>query len=635
MKITAFVALLCGFFPLAVEAQVFDTSGNGNLKGDYFVRQVVTANLDPSTSAIGRGFSLTGVMTFDGAGTYSFAGQLMDTQAGTTARKFSSSGGLYSLAANGLVQIQNPIDATDTEYGAIAGVGPLAIIASATEGNYRDLFVAIAAGSAASNSSLNGAYQTGFIDFLEANASQVRDGYATLTSTGSGSFGDITVSGAMANEGSNNVQQTFTGVTYSITAPNGSGTITFPTATTPLGALASGQKTLYISSDGNLLLAGDPNGFDILVGVKSSTGAASNKMFQGTYVSAGLENDAFDVVDGNNFIDSFYGSTLALGDQGTLVSHLRLAFFDETPYDYTTDGLFNFASDGTYNDGTYRHVLASNGQVDLQVGTGAFYSLTLSLLPPVTPVLVPAGAGVLSPYGIFNGASYAPFTNPVAPGELVTLFGTNLSTSTQTASFPLPFTLGGTKVTVNGRPAPLSFVSASQVNIQIPYATSEAYATVQVITNGKPSNGITLYTNLSAPGVFTLTSNDGTFPPGVGPAAALHADYSLVTADNPAKAGETLQLFVTGLGSVTPAVADGVPAPSNPLSFVDDFVSVDILDQNLVDSQANVSFAGLAPGFAGLYQINFEVPSGVASGLAYLNVGTLEAYTSQAKLYMQ
>lgn len=635
MKITAYVALLCGLFCLAVEAQVFDTSGNGSLTGDYFVRQVVTANLDPSTSAIGRGFSLTGVMTFDGAGTYSFAGQLMDTQKGTTARKFSTSGGLYSVASNGLVQIQNPIDATDTEYGAIAGVGPLAIVASATEGNYRDLFVAIAAGSAASNSSLNGTYQTGFIDFLQANASQVRDGYTTLTSTGSGSLGDITMNGAMANEGSNDVQQTFAGVTYSITEPNGSGTITFPTAATPLGALVSGQKTLYISSDGNLLLAGDPNGFDILVGVKSSTGAASNKMFQGTYVSAGLEDDAFDVVDGNNFIDSFYGSTLALGDQGALVSHLRLAFFDETPYDYTTDGSFNFASDGTYNDGTYRHVLASNGQVDLQVGTGAFYSLTLSLLPPAMPVLVEAGAGVLDAFGVLNGASYAPFTNPVAPGELVTLFGANLATSTQTASFPLPFTLGGAKVTVNGRPAPLSFASASQVNIQIPYATSESYATVQVITNDKPSNKITLYTNLSAPGVFTLTSSDGSYPPGVGPAAALHADYSLVTADNPAKAGETLQLFVTGLGSVTPPVADGVPAPTNPLSMVDDFVSVDILDQNLVDSQANVSFAGLAPGFAGLYQINFEVPSGVASGLAYVNVGTLEAYTSQAKLYIQ
>ncbi len=635
MKITAFVAFLCGFFSLAVEAQVFDTSGNGNLKGDYFVRQVVAANLDPSTSAIGRGFSLTGVMTFDGAGTYSFAGQLMDTEAGTTARKFSSSGGLYSVASNGLVHIQNPIDATDTEYGAIGGVGPLAIVASATEGNYRDLFIAIQAGSAASNSSLNGTYQTGFIDFLDANASQVRDGYTALTSTGSGSFGDITVNGAMANESSNNVQQTFTGVTYSITAPNGSGTIVFPTAATPLGALVNGQKTLYMSLDGNLLLAGDPNGFDILVGVKSSTSAASNKMFQGTYVSAGLENDAFDVVNGNNFIDSFYGSTLALGDQGALVSHSRLAFFDQTPYDYTTDGSFNFASDGTYNDGTYRHVLASNGQVDLQVGTGAFYSLTLSLLPPATAVPIPAGAGVLDAFGIFNGASYAPFTNPVAPGELVTLFGTNLSSSTQTAGFPLPPTLGGTKVTVNGRPAPLSFVSPSQVNIQIPYATSESYATVQVITNDKPSNKITLYTNLSAPGVFTLTSSDGSFPPGVGPAAALHSDYSLVTADNPAKAGETLQLFVTGLGAVTPSVADGVPAPLSTLSLVNDFVSVDILDQNLVDSQANVSFAGLAPGFAGLYQINFVVPSGVASGLAYLNVGTLEAYTSEAKLYMQ
>jgi len=158
---------------------------------------------------------------------------------------------------------------------------------------------------------------------------------------------------------------------------------------------------------------------------------------------------------------------------------------------------------------------------------------------------------------------------------------------------------------------------------------------VQVSNNGQLSNQVTLYTNASAPGVFTLTNNGGTFAPGIGPAAVLHADYSLVTPENPARAGETLQLYVTGLGAVTPAVANGVGAPSNPLSQVTDDVFIDILDQNLVNSEASVAFAGLAPGFAGLYQVNFVVPSGIASGVAYLNLATDEAYTSEAKLYMQ
>jgi Flp pilus assembly pilin Flp len=240
---TAFVAILCAPLTMPAGAQTFDTRGNGSLKGDYFVRQVVTTQLDPSTSAIGRAFSLTGVMTFDGKGNYTFAGQMVDTQAGSTATPYSTSG-VYSAASNGLAQIQNPLDATDTEYGAIAGLGPLAIIASAKEGRYHDLFVAIAAGSPASNNTVNGSYQTGFIDFLQANASQVRDGHYTLTSTGNGALGSVTVSGAMANQGSNDVQQTFAGVTYSITAANGSGTIPFPTSATPLAALVSGPKTL-------------------------------------------------------------------------------------------------------------------------------------------------------------------------------------------------------------------------------------------------------------------------------------------------------------------------------------------------------------------------------------------------------
>ncbi|MGP0072875.1 MAG: hypothetical protein ACLPWF_13200 [Bryobacteraceae bacterium] len=630
-------------FALTVSArtQTFDTSGNENLKGDYFVRQVIAADLDPMTSAIGRAYSLTGVMTFDGQGNYSFIGQMMDTQSGSTAKPYTASG-IYSVASDGLALIQNPIDSQQTEHGAIAGLGPTAIIASATEGNYRDLFVAIEAGSSASNSTVSGSYQAGFIDFLEGNASQVRDGYATLTSAGSGGFGNVTVNGAMANETNASVQQTLNAVTYSITG-NGSGTLTFPTSTTPLAALVSGQKTLYVSSDGNLLLAGDPNGFDILVGMKSGSAPASNSMYQGTYFSAGLGNNLAGAAPGSNDINSFYGSTLALGDQGAGVSHFRMAYFGQSPYDFTTNIAFNFAADGTYNDGTYQYLLAANGQAELQVGTGSIYALILEIVSPSVPLLTQGPA--IFPAKIFNAGNYAPITNPVAPGEFITIFGANLAAAPQSANVPLPTILGGVKVTVNGRPAPISFVSPTHVNILIPYATvsanavSQSYATLQVFTNGAGSNQVMLYANLSAPGVFALTNNDGTFAPGIGPAAVLHADYLLVTAEHPATAGETLLLYVTGLGAVTPPVADGAAAPSNPPSTVNDSVSVDILSLdilgNYLDSTAVVAFAGLAPGFAGLYQVNFTVPSGVTSGTAYVNVSTNEGTTSEALLYIQ
>ena len=633
--------IFCAALAISAAAQTFDTSGNGKLNGDYFVRQVVTTDLDTNTSAIGRAVSLIGIMTFDGNGNYKFTGQITDTQAGTSGAAYSTTG-VYAVESNGLAQIQDPIDNTDTEYGAIAGVGPVAIVASATEGIYNDVFVAIQAGAGSSNSSVSGSYTIGFLDFLQANASQVRDGYYTVTSAGNGSFGTVKVNGAMANQGNHNVTQTFSGVTYSITSGEGAGALTFPTASTPLTALVSGQKTFYVSSDGNLLLGGDPSGFDLIIGIKSLSGSAANSMYAGTYFAAALENDASDVADGNNDIDSFYGSTLALGSQtdtafpgaGATISHERLTYFDESAFDYTTDGSFNFASNGTYNDGTYQYVLGAGGQAVLLVGTGSFYSLSLNLLAQASQ---PTGV-FIDPLKIFNAASYAPITNSVAPGEYVTIFGANLSSETESASsLPLSTTLGKVQVTVNGRLAPLGYVSPTQINLLIPFETVEAFATFQVTNNNVKSNQVTAYTNLTSPGVFTLTNLGGTYPAGIGPAAVLHADYSLVTSASPAVAGETLLLYLTGLGAVTPAVADGAAGPSSPLSTATETgsIGIDVLDSTGVDMNATVSFAGLAPLYVGLYQINFVVPSGLASGLAYVDVSTNEAYTSEAKLFVQ
>jgi len=608
----------------------FDNSGNGTLSGPYFVRQVLAANIDANSSAIGRAVSIAGIMTFDGNGNYSFTGQMVDSSTGSTASSYSIRG-IYAVQSNGLMQIQNPIDTMQIDYGGVAGIGPSAIVASATEtnGTYNDVFVAIPVSSGTSN--LQASYQMGFIDFLQGNASQVRDGYFSLTASGSGAFSSTTVNGAMANQGSTPGTQSISGITYSLT--NGSGTLTFPTSSSPLSALVSGPKSFAVSSDGNLLLAGSAGGFDLMVGIKALSGAASNSMFQGTYYNAALENDASGLSNGTNFVDSFYGSTLALG-QGNLISHMRLDYFDSLSYDNTLDGIYAFTSSGTYNDGDFLTTLGAGGQAALQVGLNDFYTLSVNFQAKQYTGTAP----FINPLEIWNAANFAPITNAVAPGEFVSIFGTNLASTTQTAqNFPLPTNLGSVQVMVNGVAAPIDYVSATQINFVMPFATPIfSFAQFQVINGSMPSNMVTLYTSGSAPGVFSLTSNSGkNFAPAVGPAAVTHADGSLVTQASPAVAGETLVLYVTGLGAVSPPVADGAAAPSNPLSrAVDTSIGIDIEDQNFNRyTSPSISYAGLAPGFAGLYQINFVVPTGVPTGLQWVNVGTSTAYTSEAKIY--
>ena len=617
------------FSASAQNFQDFDNSGNGTVKGAYFVRQVLLANLDPKTSAVGRATGIIGTMTFDGNGNYSFTGQLADTQPGASMSLFTTQGG-YAVASNGLIAIQSPIDSNVSELGGVGAVGPGAIVASSTEGPYNDVFVAIPAGSGASNSSVQGSYRVGFIDFLQGNASQVRDGFYTLTSSGNGSFGSVSVNGAMANQGSNNVQQTFAGVTYNISNSSGIGTLTFPTASSPLNALVSGQKALFVSADHRLLLGGSATGFDLIVGIQSFSGADPNGSYQGSYFTAALENDASNLSSGNNNIDSFYGSTLSLGTK-TTISHLRLLLFASAPFDQTVSGDYNFGADGTQQKDVLEYLLGASGQAILKTGRGDQYTLIVGLLArPATTTAV-----FLDPLKIFNAASFAPITNSVAPGEFVSLFGTGLSpVRLQAQSLPLPTNLGGVQVTVNGRLAPLQFVSPTQINLIVPYATSEAFVYFQVNNNGVQSMAAMVNRNATSPGVFAQP--DVSLPPGGGPASVLHADFSLVTPANPARAGETLQLYMTGLGAVIPAVNDGAAAPSNPLSTVTDpNVFVEIEDQNFNFHGATVGFAGLAPGFAGLYQVNFTVPSGVPSGLAYVNVGTSDAYTSEARISMR
>jgi uncharacterized protein (TIGR03437 family) len=215
--------------------------------------------------------------------------------------------------------------------------------------------------------------------------------------------------------------------------------------------------------------------------------------------------------------------------------------------------------------------------------------------------------------GIVNAANFSPAPTPLVPGSILTVFGKGLTDSTMSApGFPLPRDLGGVKVLVAGVEAPLiAAISDSgqgfdQIVFQAPVELrAVTFADVVVFKDGtfSPPEGIGV-----APVLPALFTGNGQ---GTGRAAALHADYSAVTSDSPARPGETILLFSTGLGDVQPAQASGQAAGSNSR------VSADV-QITFAGRPARADFVGLAPGYSGLYQMNVTVPADSAPGDAVL-----------------
>ncbi|MCH7977835.1 MAG: S8 family serine peptidase [Acidobacteria bacterium] len=208
--------------------------------------------------------------------------------------------------------------------------------------------------------------------------------------------------------------------------------------------------------------------------------------------------------------------------------------------------------------------------------------------------------------GVINAASFSSGSPLVSAGSLITIFGTQMADTTAVAqTVPLPLSLGGVTVTFGGNQAPLLFVSPNQINAQVPVELAgRTSAQLVVEINGLSSVPEFVLLSPAAPGIFTLDQSGG------GRGAILHAsDASLVTPAQPARPGEFLELFATGLGTTSPPVDTGIPASSNPLSRTQTtpFVTIGGIS-------APVTFSGLAPTFVGLYQVNIQVPFGVSAG---------------------
>jgi len=218
--------------------------------------------------------------------------------------------------------------------------------------------------------------------------------------------------------------------------------------------------------------------------------------------------------------------------------------------------------------------------------------------------LLSAAAAVLGPPslqsdGTVNGATFTR-NIAIAPGGIVTIFGSNFATAPVAASgAPYPTVLGDTSVTFNGIAAPLFYVSAGQINVQAPFEIFPGIATVQVKRGSTGSAQGTVSVAAVSPGIFIMDQNTSQ-------GAILHSNYSLVGGTNPARAGETILIYATGLGSLQGSVRTGDPAP---------VANTTALPTVRIGSLfANVSYSGTAPGFAGLYQVNAVVPTGLLPG---------------------
>lgn len=197
----------------------------------------------------------------------------------------------------------------------------------------------------------------------------------------------------------------------------------------------------------------------------------------------------------------------------------------------------------------------------------------------------PFPAPAVTAAGIVNAATFAP---GLAPGSIASLFGISLAEgeAAGATSLPLPFSLAGTAVTLRaaGRefPMPLYYVSATQINAQVPWAAPAGAAEVVISRGDLAGTGTALALQAAAPGLFAV-------------------------APSTVARGGVVSVYATGLGPVTPAVADGAAAPS--LSSTTLAVSATVGEVS-----ALILYSGLAPGFAALYQVNVRIPQEAPSG---------------------
>jgi uncharacterized protein (TIGR03437 family) len=260
----------------------------------------------------------------------------------------------------------------------------------------------------------------------------------------------------------------------------------------------------------------------------------------------------------------------------------------------------------------------------VQIAYKALEGYGTSILPgnaTITVAVQPANGTPLI-FGASNAASG--LSAYISPGGLVSVYGQQLASEAVTSgSPPFPTKVNGTQVMMGGVALPLRYVGGTQINAQVPFGLGINTQQQLIVQNDNAlSVPQSLVVAAAQPGIYTQDLS------GTGPGKI--TDYTtgnkVITASNPAHVGDTLVIYCNGLGAVTPAVPTGTPAPSDgTLTRTMNPVTVTI---GGVSEAAQ--FAGLAPGFPDLYQVNAAVPAGVQPGDTVPVVLTVAGQSSPA-----
>jgi uncharacterized protein (TIGR03437 family) len=204
--------------------------------------------------------------------------------------------------------------------------------------------------------------------------------------------------------------------------------------------------------------------------------------------------------------------------------------------------------------------------------------------------------------GIINASDYS--SGPFAPNSVVSLFGSNLAwgDGSVVVSPTAPIVLNGVAVYVDNMPAPLLYVSGPQINFVIPSVLLAGAVTVRVVKQGVSGLPVTIQLVNSAPALFDI---------GTGFAIATHLDGSLLSATAPGQPGEFVVVYATGLGYTEPIPQyDQIPSVAAVMMWLSDLkVSLG----GAVLSSDRIAYAGVTPGYLGLYQLNIQLPPDVGA----------------------
>lgn len=241
---------------------------------------------------------------------------------------------------------------------------------------------------------------------------------------------------------------------------------------------------------------------------------------------------------------------------------------------------------------------------------GNLYIASASTIYKVTATGVqPSSEPIISTTnGVVNGASFEP---GIAPNMWVTIQGTSFTTGTgywTVTGGVLPTSVDGVSVSFGGLPGYVSYISPTQINVLTPANLTDQFPMITVTNTIGTSVAATAFSQPEMPAFFIWPNNQ---------VVATHEDFTWAVANGtfpgtttvPAKPGETIILWGTGFGATTPAVPAGVIVPTDQTYSTVAFPTVEV---NLVT--AMVYGAALAPGFAGLYQLAFQVPPSLPNG---------------------